>query len=176
MPDPQVFKKYREALVVIGVALVGAFIAKKAYDVQLDKVRVVRESIRREEQKAQTLDRIIVLNERLKELKKSSWPSTDFASVVDVVSRIGEETGLRVSSISPVGKTEETYLISISFFITAEATYRDLAKFLLAVRSLPELLYIQEVTLTPGGEKREGAGGVWVSLALNIKGSALYLK
>jgi len=168
------FKKYREPLVVVGVVLVSLFFAKKAYDLQMAKAWWVKEGIRKEEQKAMTLDRIIVLNERLEKMKEAGWSSTDFASVVDVLTEIGQGAGMRVQDITPMAKTEETHLVTISFFLNAASTYRGVAKFLVAARQLSKVLRVQEVTLSP--EKPGDQAGYDVMLKVSLKGEVYYFK
>ncbi len=168
------FKKHRETLVVIGVVLVSLFLAKKAYDFQMGKAWWIKESIRKEEKKAMTLDRIVVLNERLEDLKKGGWPSTDFASVVEVLTQLGEDADMRVQDIMPGQREEETHLVTIPFFLNAYTTYRGLAKFLVAIRQLPEVLRVHEMTLSPAISEEQA--GYEVTLLINLKGEALYFK
>ncbi len=174
MLNPSLFKKHQETLVVIGVVFAALFLAKKTYDFQMARVGLVKENIRKEEQEAITLDRIVILNERLEELRKYGWPSPDFASVVEVLSQLGQEAGMRVQDITPLQKEDEAHMLTIPFFLNAATTYRGLARFLLAVRALPQLLRVHEVTLSP--DSSEEQEGYEVMLKMNLKGEAFYFK
>jgi len=170
----KLFSKHRETLVIIGVVLACLIGAKKIYDMQMLKIDEVKTLIRSEEEKALSLERIIVLDEDLKVLRENGWPETDFASVVDTLSQLGDASGVRIRDITPRARVDESYLIAIPFFINSTATFHDLAKFLLDVRALPRLMRIREVTLAP--ETSDSSGKQEMLLRVDIKGEALYFK
>jgi|GEM_PF-3049967 len=172
--DKALIRKHREQLVVVCVVLASLFLAKKAYDFQLGRASRVKENIRKEEQKALTLDRIILLSEGVEDLKKVGWSSTDFASVVEILTGLGEETGVSVLDVAPQQREDGTYMFTIPFYVTANGTYRQVAKFLAAVRALPQIVRLYEVTLAP--EPSLDAAGYEVVLRVDFRGEVYYFK
>ena len=157
-----------------GVALVGLVLARGAFNSQMVKVASLKGSIALEEKKSTALDRILTLSDALQKLKGKGWPSTDFASVVEALSRIQEVSGINIQVITPEEKRDEKDFVAIPFSLNAEATYRDLVRFLATLAASPHLLVVHEVTLTPGGEQGSLTRGV--VLRVTVKGEAIFFK
>jgi Tfp pilus assembly protein PilO len=167
-------EKNKNILVMAGVILISLLGAKKANDVHMAKCGQLEIEIKKEEDKASALERIVGINEKIKKLQDRSWDAANFEVVVQRVSELSDAAAIKVHSIMPADKKAEDDYTAIPFSFSGEASYRELAKFLKSLAKEKKLLRLKEITLTPLRE--DGGNGQDVPLTLSFSGEALYFK
>ncbi len=168
------FLKNKNNLVIVGVIIVSLFVAKRANDMHTQRCNQLTEQIKTEEEKGTTLERIVVLNEKLKKLRERSWEATDFEAVVQRVSSLAQASNVKIFSLMPGDKKDNDTYISVAFSLTGEATFRNYMKFLKALENEKKLLRLKDMTLAPQGQ--QNSSNEDVPLSINISGEAIYFK
>lgn len=160
--------------IVIAVIVVLSFIAAKfVYQDQLNRYNVIKGQIESEKGKGESLDRIIVLNEKIKKAKERSWDTADINAIIDKIYNIGLESAIKIRNISPGEKREEKNYTLIPFVINCEATYRELVFFAKKLETYPMLIRIKTMDISPMGKKADARN---MQLRSTVAIEAVYLK
>ncbi len=178
----RLLKQNKDAVVIIAILLVCLLAAKKIHDAQVGKSRSMQDQIQIEKDKGESLDRILLLHEEVKKLKNRSWKTTDFNVVVDGISALAADAGVKVSNITPQDKRDETHMIVVPFQMNVECDYKNLLLFLKNLETLPVLTHIRDISMSP--IRREAAAAqdpgrpkpAYSMLIVSLTAEAFYIK
>jgi len=170
--DLSVVLKKKDNVVIVVMIIAGLFISRNIYQEQLLKSNAMREQIVSESEKSKTIEQIVALNEKNKNLKKGSWDTVDANAIIDNIYKIGLESDIKIKNISPFDKQDEREYTLIPFSITCESSYKNLILFCKKLETYPKQIRIKGVEAAPVGS----GPGRSVLLRLNIIVEAVYLK
>lgn len=160
--------RYKNFTIIISIVLVSFFFAGNVYRQQVSKSELLKEDIRIETEKSAALDRIVLLNERLKKIKEKGWGALDSSKMMEVISNLAIESGVKISDVSPQEKLNEKNYVLFPFSLHCEATYKDFVKFLRAVESYPALFRVRELNMAAMDSPEAGAGSEGKDIRLGI--------
>jgi Tfp pilus assembly protein PilO len=178
----RLLKQNKDLVVIVVLLLVSLLVAKKIHDAQIGRYNSLKDKIQAEREKGESLDRIVTVNEKVKQLKQRSWKVTDFNTIVEYVSQLASESSVKVSNIMPQEKRDEAHFIVIPFQVNAEAGFKETLVFLKKLETGPFLLHVRDIILAPDrrdfmeGEaqpKKKLAGS---NLSINLSAEAYYFK
>jgi Tfp pilus assembly protein PilO len=171
--NPQAMLKKKGNIVMIAIVLVSLWFAKDIHTKQVLRSEDMKRQIEAEKEKGAALDRIIALNEKIKQAKEKSWDTVDTNSIIDKIYKVGIDLEVKIMNIAPGGKAEEKNYTLISFGIDCGATYKQLIQFIKRLETYPMLIRIKAFSITPAGETR---GHADPALSGNIAVEVVYLK
>lgn len=166
--------KNRDNTTIAVVVLISLFITKLLYGQQMVKYHHLKEQIRIEQEKGIILDRIVVLNTKIKKYKERNWDTTDFNSIVGKISNLALGSGVKIFDITPEGRKDENQYLVIPLAINGEATYKNLLSFLKSLETNKMILRVKSVRLSP--RETEVADGNELTIGVNLSIRAIYLK
>jgi len=164
--------KKKDNIAIAVMILIAVFIAKNLYQKQIGKANGMKSQIEAEAEKGKTLDRIIVLSEKIKKMSLNSWKTVDANIIIDNIYRIGLESNIKIRNIAPAEKKDEKNYVLIPVTITAETSYRNLVVFCKKLETFDHQIKIASVDAVPVAEKKEGE----VVLSTTIRAEAVYIK
>ena len=170
----KVLSKNRDLIIIAGMILVSLVIAKNLYNQQIDKYAKMKQEIKVEEEKGTTLDRIILLNERLKKIKEKSWDTVDSNFIIDKIFNIALESQIKIRSITPQDKRDEKNYAAIPFSLSGEAIYRDLLKFIKRLETYKMMLRVKDLSMNPIESQQSEKQDLLLSFSLLVE--AIYFK
>lgn len=170
---PDAMLKKKGNVVMIVMILVSLWLAKDIHTKQVVRSEDMKRQIEAEKEKGAALDRIIVLNEKIKKAKEKSWDTTDTNSIIDKIYKVGIDSEVKIMNISPGGRTEEKNYTLISFSVDCGATYKQFIQFVKKLETYPMLVRIKTFGVDPAGETR---GQSDPTLSGTIAVEAVYLK
>ncbi|MBI5872797.1 MAG: type 4a pilus biogenesis protein PilO [Candidatus Omnitrophica bacterium] len=171
--NPQAMLKKKGNIVMIVIVLVSLWFAKDIHTKQVLRSEDMKRQIEAEKEKGAALDRIVVLNEKIKKAKEKSWDTIDTNSIIDKIYKVGIDSEVKIMNISPGGRTEEKNYTIISFGIDCGATYKQLIQFIKRLETYPMLIRIRSFSIAPAGDTR---GQADPTLSGNIAVEAVYFK
>jgi Tfp pilus assembly protein PilO len=147
----------RKDYVIIGVAVVASLIlAKMVYSRQIKEYDRIKAEITTEQEKAQTLDRIVGINHRIADLKKSGWNTTEYEVIGSRLGEMARARQIKIFNVEPAERSVEANFIRMPLKIKAEGTTEDLVRFLKDIETMPTLTKIQMITAEPVGSFEPG--------------------
>lgn len=150
----RLLKQNKDLVVIVVLLLVCLLVAKKIYDAQIGRYNSLKEQIQAERDKGDSLDRIVIVNEKIKQLKQRGWKVTDFNTIVEQVSLLAGESSVKILNIMPQDKRDDTHYIVIPFQVNAEGGFKDALVFFKKIETSPYLLHIRDIVLAPDRRDR----------------------
>jgi Tfp pilus assembly protein PilO len=141
--------KKKDVLVVAGVVVLALLVARNIYGRQMRHYASMKELISAEKDKGATLERIIVLNEKIKKMKSKSWASTDMNFIIDKIYNIGLEVKVKIKDISFGDRVDNTNFLTVPIGFACEAPYKSLVLFMKKMETYPMAIRIKALSLGP---------------------------
>lgn len=167
------FKK-RDNIVIIVLVVLSLVVSRTVYQKQIEKYEKLKEAINNEEEKGKSLERIVILNEKIKKEKGRGWNTTDTNAIIEKIYNIGLESQIKIRDIAPHDKRDEKNYIALPMSLSGEATYKDLFKFLKKLETYPSLIHVRSLAVSPSG--RQKSEGRELILQMNLDVEAIYMK
>jgi hypothetical protein len=170
----QLIQNKRDQIVIVMIIIFSIIISRNIYQQQMLKYNLLTDNIKTEEEKGNTLSRIVIVNEKIKKLKVKGWDTSDTNRIIEKVYNIGLEAQVKLRDISPGEKKDEKNYILIPLSLSGEATYSDLIKFSKKIETYQMLIRIKSVSLGPiGADQRKKSD---IVLKVDMVVEAVYLK
>ncbi|MFH0801947.1 MAG: type 4a pilus biogenesis protein PilO [bacterium] len=164
----------RDNIVVIIFIVASLAGSRIVYQKQMAKYVQLKGSITDEEEKGKSLDRIVLLNENIKQFKAKSWDTLDTNAIIEKIYNIGLESQIKIRDISPKEKRDEKNYILIPFGLSCEATYKDLFRFMRRLETYPMLLRVKTVAAGPMARMNTAERELLLGVGLELE--AVYMK
>jgi len=138
----------QDILAYIVMAVVILLVAIKFHSFQLGKINRAKNRIVEENKKNDLISNI-------GKVERKILPYREFLSrkeqmeIINDVSRIAREIGVKVNSIQPLAVSKEDGFTKISFSLSLEATYHKLGKFINRLERSQMFLRMERLNLAP---------------------------
>ena len=166
--------KNRETVIIAVMTLMSLMIARNLYNQQIKKYMQLKEDIKIEQEKGMALDRIILLNEQIKQAKKKSWDTVDFNSIVDKIFNMALESQIKIRNITPHDPRNEKHYVAIPFSLNAEGTYKDILRFIKKLESYKMMVRVRDLNMSPLESQDTDKSDILLAFGLQVE--AFYFK
>jgi len=166
--------KKRDNVVTAVIICISLILSQRVYRQQMVKYEKLKDGIKSEQEKSQSLERIVALNEKIKALKNRSWNTVDINIIIETVNSISLETQTKIRNIIPYEKKDEKSYVTIPLTISCEATYKDLHRFIKRLELNQMFFRVKSLSASPVG--RASTGGRRLMLGVTLDLEAIYLK
>jgi len=164
----------RDQVVIVVIIILSIIISRSFYQQQMLKYNKLTDNIKTEQEKGDTLGRIVIVNEKIKKLKTKGWDTSDTNRIIEKIYNIGLESRVKLRDISPGEKRDEKNYILMPFALGGEATYSDFMKFAKKIETYQMLIKIKSVSLDPIGSGQDKKTGIMLKVDMAV--DAVYLK
>ncbi len=168
----------KDILVSLGILVAGVIFARHIYQQQHKKMQDIKSVVISEEERAAVAKEVAGLEDRVIKISEP-YLKKDSALVMDKLSKLMAQSNLKVVSFSPLASEEAAHYTKSLFSIALRASYHRLVAFISLLESQPDLIRIEELSLSgspegaPAGSKARENGN---NLNVNIKVSLTFLK
>lgn len=169
----QTIMKNKDNVVIAVLVVISLVISKDIYGKHSTRYLNITSQITTEKEKGLTLDRILVLNDKIKKNAQRSWNTLDLNIIVGNIYDIGSKSGVKIREVSPRGKKEEKNYTLSSYSVTCEGTYKDVSQFVKNLEDYSMLIRINEFESSPMGDTRSYSDP---TLIATIGAEVIYLK
>ena len=166
--------KNKDQVVIVVIILISLIIAKNLYGRQMTKYAQLQESIRVEQEKGATLERIIDLNEKTKGLREKSWDTADANIIISKINNLGLEAKIKVTAVTPMDKRDEKTYVVIPFALSCETTYKDMVRFIRRLEKNNMLLRVRDISMAPSEAQETQNDRILLRVSFTVE--AIYLK
>lgn len=141
--------KYKDYVIIAVTIVISVMAAKYIYGKQMKEYDRLKGDIDIEQQKSEAIERIVNINNKIKDMKKQGWDTTEFDAISSRIGDLARKRGVKIQNVDPADKIVESNYIRIPFKIRAEGRTEDVTRFIRDVETLPMLTRVQRVSLEP---------------------------
>ncbi|MFA5039795.1 MAG: type 4a pilus biogenesis protein PilO [Candidatus Omnitrophota bacterium] len=170
----ELLTKHKSQVVMGAVVVLSLFLAKYLYSQQIQQYDRLKGEITVEQDKSAALERIVLIDSRVKEIRKQGWDSSDFNTISSRIGEMAIDSGVRIQNVEPTDKDNQEYYIMIPFRIRAEGETKNLIQFIKKVETYPMLTKIRHLELLRRSE--DNTAGSDRTLNADIQLEAYYFK
>jgi Tfp pilus assembly protein PilO len=145
----ELLTKYKEYVIIAVTVIISIMAAKYIYGKQMKEYDRLKGDIDIEQQKSDAIERIVNINNKIRDMKKLGWDTTEFDAISSRVGDLARKRGIKIQNVDPADKAVEPNYIRIPFKIRAEGRTEDVTKFIRDVETLPMLTRVQRISLEP---------------------------
>lgn len=145
----ELLTKHKDYVIIAVTIVISIMVAKFIYGKQMKEYERLKGDIDIEQQKSEVIERIVNINNKIKDMKKQGWDTTEFDAVSSRIGDLARKRGIKIQNVDPADKIVDPNYIRIPFKIKAEGRTEDVTRFIRDVETLPMLTRIQRVSLEP---------------------------
>jgi Tfp pilus assembly protein PilO len=145
----ELLTKYKDYVIIAVTIVISVMAAKYIYGKQMKEYDRLKGDIDIEQQKSEAIERIVNINNKIKDMKKQGWDTTEFDAISSRIGDLARKRGIKIQNVDPADKIVESNYIRIPFKIKAEGRTEDVTRFIRDVETLPMLTRVQRVALEP---------------------------
>ena len=135
----------KNILLWIGIFLIIAILARKiVYNPQVEKIKTIEKQIAEEKEKTYILKEIGKI-ERALNFYRSPASSEEATWILDEITRIAKDTGVRIIALEPRASEEQKVYIKLPIKLMVECSYHELGYFLSQIERSKRFLKIDEL-------------------------------
>lgn len=143
----EIFFRYKQQFTIIIIAMLSLILSKSIYDKQIKQYDRLQEEIRTEKEKSEIVARIVAIDKRIKELKKSSWDSADFVAISNKIGKLAMESKVKISTLQFASKEDKGTYVAIRFTLNADGRSGNFMRFLKKLETFSMLTSIKSIKL-----------------------------
>ncbi len=141
------FSKNKNKIINAGVILLALFVTLYIYSTQSQQFAVLDESKNEEIKKSLIIESLIKVEEKINNYKKT-LSGKDLGSVIDAMTNIAKDTGVKVISVKPGAEQQYAEYIKSSFLIVVRvANYHALGQFISKIENYKDLFLVEEINI-----------------------------
>ncbi len=161
----------KEILFFLGIILLAIFYSKHLFQKQQDKIRHVNLDIALEQGRLDLAKELLELDHKL---TQSSGPycEKDASFNIDKLKEIVSQCGVKIASVSINKEQGELHELT-RYQLSLQTNYYNLGKLINALESLPDIVSIEQVSVTP---QEQTAQDEEVILDVPMRISAAFIK
>ncbi|MFB3919355.1 hypothetical protein BU251_05215 [Candidatus Velamenicoccus archaeovorus] len=145
----ELLTRYKEYVIIAVTVVVSLIAAKYIYNKQMMEYERLKEDINVEQEKSGAIERIVAIDNKIKDLKKEGWDTTEFDAISSRIGELARKRDIKILNVNPIDKIVESNYIRIPFKINAEGRTEDVIKFMRDIETYPKLTRVQRVSLDP---------------------------
>ena len=162
----------KEILIFLGIILLAIFYSKHLFQKQQDKIRHIKLDIASEQEKLDLAKELLELQHKLTQVS-GPYREKDTSFAIDKLKEIASQCAVKITSVG-IDKEPQTELYElIRYQLSLQANYHSLGKLISAIESLPDMVRIEEVSVTPQQQTAEGVKGI---LDVSMKIAMTFIK
>lgn len=137
----------KEILIFSGIILLAVFYSKQLFQKQQGKIRHINLDISSEQNRLDLARELLELDHKL---TQSSGPylEKDTSFNIDKLKEIVSQYGVKITSVG-INKEQGGLHELTRYQLSLQTNYHNLGKFMSALESLPDMVRIEEVSVTP---------------------------
>ncbi|MDD5005972.1 MAG: type 4a pilus biogenesis protein PilO [Candidatus Omnitrophica bacterium] len=149
------FRKNKDLIFIIVVALITLFLGRKIWDHQKMRSSSIRGKIQTYQQEIELANKIKKLSQEFDKLKNIGWQTKETVSVMGKINDLASKHNIDISSFDPSGLQDQQYYFTLDMSMNIRADYSDLVMFLSEIENLETLTKITRLQITPELEQSE---------------------
>ena len=166
--------KRKELLLSIGIILAGLFGSKHIFQKQQDKIRQIDNNIAIEQERLALAKELVDLHNKLIQIS-APYLEKDTSFAIDKLKEIVSRCGAKITSVA-IDKEPQAALYEVTQYrLSLQADYHSLGKLLSILESLPDILKVEEISVTPQ-QRMAPAKDVKAFLNVTLRFSATFIR
>jgi Tfp pilus assembly protein PilO len=174
----ELLTKHKDYVIIAAVIVISIMAAKYIYGKQMKEYDRLKGDIDIEQQKSEAIERIVTISNKIKDMKKLGWDTTEFDAISSRIGEIARKRGIKIQNVDPADKIVDPNYIRIPFKIRAEGRTEDVTRFIKDIEALPMLTRVQRISLEPvhSSDGMTSASGTGNVLNVDMTVMAYYFK
>ncbi|MDD5116476.1 MAG: type 4a pilus biogenesis protein PilO [Candidatus Omnitrophica bacterium] len=150
------FSEYKDKIINAAVMLLAVFVAFYLYGLQNQQLSSLEESKNEEARKSEIIESLNRVEKRINSYKKT-FTGKDLGSVIDAMTEIAKDTGVKVISVKPGSEHRESDYTRSSFLIVVRAAdYHALGNFISRLENYKDLFLIEDLNISAVTDSMSG--------------------
>lgn len=149
--------KYKNIIANVVVLAVALFIAVKIYNIQMQKIAVIKGQAETEQKKNKVLKNIDELGNKVKAYT-DSINNKDLSSILSTLGELARASGVEITSIRPAGEEDQEAFIKYPYELRLMAdNYHNIGKYIADLESHRDIFLIESVNMAsePGAQSSD---------------------